>query len=762
MHQAPLRSSEDGWEQALLRLREENERLRTCLADVERRASQALMRATRLAQVVSLLGRSDPCGGAPLELAATDIASLFSADICVVLVGPDDDLAIASRWGLAAHASPERPVPLGDELRAALSRDAVLVSMGDMLLPSWLAGYGLAHVAWTRLVGSREVGVIVVGRRADEPFSRADEAELRAVAYRIATAVENEQLRQARETQLRRLRRLHELTVELSAAIDPEAVARCLARAASDGLRASACGVYIARGALLELVDARVSAAGRIPQQLPVREAAASLAADVALLELRDGDQLLGAVALSPAPEPGSELDLVVRNAADIGALALRRALLWERTKEQARLDSLTGLPAHRAFHERLEELLAHGSAPLSLALLDIDDFKQINDRYGHPVGDDALRAVADTLRSGTRGDDEAFRIGGEEFAVVMPATEAASALRAATRLCERVRAIAAPVTLTISVGVAEAGVHGTTRDELIAAADAALYKAKRAGKDRAVLADPPASDAGARGATRSGLRGASERHRLAVIEGGASDKTAGGSDEHRAAGDRDEAEAPAIPSRRPHPPADRLRLAQAQGSERTAEGALGPQLAALVAALYRRDPASETHTRLTLRLVREIARQAELDAHTTLLAERAARVQALGKLAWPPEMLRSQRPLDRSGYELVRVHTLAGEALLRGLGAIELARIVRSHHERFDGCGYPDGLHADSIPLAARLLHLAEAIAAMSLDRPYRRALTPAQVAEELAREGGGQFDPDLVDAALSIPGAPFANLSS
>ncbi len=750
MSATPLRSSEDGWEHAFLELREENERLRRRLRELERQAGQALMRATRLAQVVTLLGRPEGVSGESLALAATDIASLFSADVCALLVGRDEDLALGCQWGVPAHALPQRPVALPRELLANLPDDRVLVSTGELPLPEWLAGCGLAHLAWTRLVGTKGVGIMVVGRRADEPFSRDDEAELRAIAYRLATALENERLRAARERQLTRLRRLHALTCELSAAIDPEAVARSLARAAVDDLQASACAVYIARNGGLELVDARGVEAARMPSRLAAHAPAAALGDDVCVLELRDEERLFGIVALTPAPQAGSELDLVVRSAADVGALALRRALLWERTKEQAKLDSLTGLPAHRAFHERFEELLASAAGPVSLALIDIDNFKQVNDRFGHPVGDDALRALAGALRAGTRAHDEPFRIGGEEFAVLMPATDAANALRAATRLCEVVRAAPAPVPLTISVGVAQAGLHGSTRDELVAAADAALYRAKRAGKDRAVLAT---QGAGVASPDRSPQSLA--RHRLAVIEGGAARARERAEGSAALAGDQ-----PERPEPQPTGSASLTAVPNASFTPTAAapsDEAGGAPLGPLLAALRRRDPTTALHDRLALRLVREIGEHAGVERHVVELAEAAARVHALGKLAWPERILRGQRPLSRGEYEVVRDHTLAGEALLRSIGRFDVARVVRQHHERFDGSGYPDGLAAEEISTAARLLHIADALAAMSLDRPYRRALDPAQVRDELQRGRGRQFDPELAAAALSLPGAPF-----
>jgi diguanylate cyclase len=126
-----------------------------------------------------------------------------------------------------------------------------------------------------------------------------------------------------------------------------------------------------------------------------------------------------------------------------------------------------------------------HGS--VTLATIDIDDFKRINDRYGHPVGDEALRLVADALRGAVREGDAVFRVGGEEFAVLIAGLAPEAALAVAERLRAAVAAIPFREPLRVSVGLA--GWDGSGRDALIERADAALYAAKRGGKDRTLVA---------------------------------------------------------------------------------------------------------------------------------------------------------------------------------------------------------------------------------------------------------------------------------
>jgi diguanylate cyclase (GGDEF)-like protein len=166
-----------------------------------------------------------------------------------------------------------------------------------------------------------------------------------------------------------------------------------------------------------------------------------------------------------------------------------------QRLTHLARVDALTGCLNHRVFHERLQEELARrsrGGAPISLVMLDIDHFKQVNDEHGHPVGDEVLRAIGTALRAAVRPYDVVGRTGGEEFGVLLPNTTGAVAASVAERIRHAVAAAEAPVGVTVSAGLAEVPVRGWTASELLRTADAALYEAKRTGRDRLVAAGVP------------------------------------------------------------------------------------------------------------------------------------------------------------------------------------------------------------------------------------------------------------------------------
>ena len=176
----------------------------------------------------------------------------------------------------------------------------------------------------------------------------------------------------------------------------------------------------------------------------------------------------------------------------DITLVAMRNARLYEEARSAADRDPLTGLRNRRLFWPTVQHMLGDASEehPVALAVVDIDDFKRLNDTFGHDVGDRALRHVAMRLEAGVRETDAVFRIGGEEFVLVMPGSD----LDGAVIALDRIRASIGRSRLDIpdvsaSAGVAVASASSVTGDELFAAADAALFRAKRAGKNRVATA---------------------------------------------------------------------------------------------------------------------------------------------------------------------------------------------------------------------------------------------------------------------------------
>jgi diguanylate cyclase (GGDEF)-like protein len=188
----------------------------------------------------------------------------------------------------------------------------------------------------------------------------------------------------------------------------------------------------------------------------------------------------------------------LARTMANEAAIALENARLYEEARKLADRDPLTGFYNHRFLHERMGEEVVRsqrGRRPLSVLMLDLDDFKLVNDTFGHLFGDRVLTWAAEVIRSTLRQSDIAARYGGDEFALILPDTDAEEARRAADRILEAFRERPyvgeqrGPVPIAASIGVATFPVDGRTGTELIAAADVALYQVKRGGGHDAAAA---------------------------------------------------------------------------------------------------------------------------------------------------------------------------------------------------------------------------------------------------------------------------------
>ena len=169
----------------------------------------------------------------------------------------------------------------------------------------------------------------------------------------------------------------------------------------------------------------------------------------------------------------------------------------------------------------------------------------------------------------------------------------------------------------------------------------------------------------------------------------------------------------------------------------------------ALADTLGLRDGETRDHCSRVVDLAGELGRRLGLSADEQRDLAFAARVHDIGKVGVPDAILFKPGPLDELEAELLREHSGWGADLVDRIPGLErVAEIVRHHHERFDGNGYPDGLEADDTPLESRILAVADAYVAMNEDRPYRRALTPRGVASELEEGRARQFDPVVLDA--------------
>lgn len=404
----------------------------------------------------------------------------------------------------------------------------VLVAITHVLAVTLLASYrtGLKLALWYALLLFVGYAAARAGMIAGAPRGRDWESALSAMGFLVVASVAgvcsslNERaLREGRAN----LHSLVELAEELERTRDGDELTRQLARHVAE---VGFVRVMVARrhddrwvgwiwqsghtdridieGPDLALAPDRDAQLIATPTD-PVITALLPDAQNVVVVPLAAGGDALGVVVAEwrrgrRARVPTATLDSVGQAAAH-GSLALHNALLVARLAEQATHDHLTGLANRKLFDEILEREVKRwerGGAPVSLMTVDVDNFKSVNDTFGHATGDEVLRTVASVLAARCRQVDVVARLGGDEFAVILPDCSGADALGAAERLRTDFRAKqpSGPV-VRISAGVACVPENAPNRIELLAAADDALYEAKQRGRDcvvqsrRDALADP-------------------------------------------------------------------------------------------------------------------------------------------------------------------------------------------------------------------------------------------------------------------------------
>lgn len=380
------------------------------------------------------------------------------------------------------------------------------------------------------------------------------------------------------------------------------------------------------------------------------------------------------------------QLELLLAGPLFALALYQRYAYRTVLAKRDAETDGLTKLGNHRAFQADIQAALGDADGgTVALAMIDIDDFKSINDQYGHPVGDEVLNFVAEALRD-ELGGDRCYRVGGEEFAILLPGMEGDEACGLVDVLHHRLARTPAAhgSVITVSAGIAVYPETAHSRDELLRVADSALYWSKNHGKGRTCLYTPSIVR------VRSRQEVAEEAERLA-----------------------------------------RLRAAEA-----------------LIRVVDAKDNYTGKHSQAVSELVQGIGEHLGLEAEVIEQLRLAGLLHDLGKVAIPDSILQKSEALDAEEEIVLREHPEIGFRLLEDAGVAPVHEWVRHHHESWDGSGYPLGLAGEAIPLGSRIILVADAFHAMTSDRPYRPGFSTRDALAELRRCSWTQFDARIVAA--------------
>jgi diguanylate cyclase (GGDEF)-like protein len=294
---------------------------------------------------------------------------------------------------------------------------------------------------------------------------------------------------------------------QLSSAERPGTVVSLAARAGSELLAAPRVGVWSIAGVAHHpsspeagpRLDAAVASVPSGPSRCAVLAAAAAppaLASALGELALdwmivaQSGDGSCRLVAGCVA-RPGPVEEQIARLLVDLTGESIRRAQAYEEMAHLAVTDALTGLGNRGAFEARMPEAVAHSlryARPFAFCVLDIDDFRQLNERGGHPLGDESLRAVAASIRAQARGSDLAYRIGGDEFALILPETTKEEAVALLERILAGARRLG-PEPVSLTAGVAQCPDDGTSAETVYRRADEALYRGKRDSRGRVTVA---------------------------------------------------------------------------------------------------------------------------------------------------------------------------------------------------------------------------------------------------------------------------------
>ncbi len=408
-------------------------------------------------------------------------------------------------------------------------------------------------------------------------------------------------------------------------------------------------------------------------------------------------DELIGMIIISgrndETPYSFSEiefLETLINNATAI----IENAKTIQYMKKQSITDELTKLYNHRYFHETAGKWVQDKKYDtFSIAMIDIDQFKIYNDLYGHSAGDIAIKKIAEIISEATRETDLLVRYGGEEFVIFYPEIEGVAALKEIDKIRGKVEEdflLSKDIKefLTVTVGVSSFPKDGKNLEEIISKADRAMYYGKQIGRNKSVV-----------------FREDSSKNR--TIDDEVNDKIR---DAHVAS------------------------------------------IYALAATIDAKDHYTYGHSNNVSVISAAIAKAAKFTTDDIEIVKNAGLLHDIGKVGIPESILSKPGVLSDDEMNIMKSHVVQSINIIKHIpNLLETVPVIVSHHERYDGLGYPRGIRGEQIPILGRVICIADAFDAMTTDRPYRKGLSLEQAIYELSKHSGKQFDPNLVDIFIN-----------
>jgi diguanylate cyclase (GGDEF)-like protein len=442
----------------------------------------------------------------------------------------------------------------------------------------------------------------------------------------------------------------------------------------------------------------------------------------VLCLPISYGETLLGVLNVESRDENAfAPQDVLILNTlADLLATALHNSFVFQKLQQQSITDGLTGIKTRRFFWEALSsewKRASRSGRPFSVVLVDLDKFKEVNDSLGHLEGDLVLARVGRLLEQKCRQSNVVARYGGDEFIILMPETgiEHAQVLAERLRLWVATDPILEEHRITGSFGVASFPIHGFSMEDLIRVADAGMYVSKHAGGNQVSTSDAFGEGSAVQRQLVSGyIEGFLQR-------------------EHNGPEHLEELVAT---------------LRKLCGREEDKDSkAMKEAVEALSRAAELREHNAAGHGEQCAHYAGIIARGLNLPEPEVAEVIFAGRVHDVGKLFIPERILNKPGSLTEDEFAVIKNHPLTGAEVSRTIPENErVARAIESHHEAFDGSGYPRGLKGEDIPLHGRIVAVADAYANMTSDRSFTLPKTDEQAMMELGKLSGTRFDGMIV----------------